>query len=1166
MDSVEQIFLKEVEKYPVLSNQEQLELLNNYRETGNEQVHQKIIHHNLRLCIFIAKKYIQQVQSMSFMDLVQENVITLIKAIDLYNPNKKVKLSTYIIRAMENNILRMIDNTDKIVRKPVHIESLTTKYKQFLRSFEQNYNRKPTNEEIQEQLKITKDQLQNLEHSLKMEVSSLDKKVSSDKDSSSLINFIPFRDNNYDNVENQYDLTILKGKCRKILTEEEYYIIYYRYITEYRKTLAEIANEFCLKGESIRQKEFRALQKLKERLKSQNSNYKDNQQLDPLSISQIIILFELKEKLSKEEYFILYSMIQSKEVKNDNYYSKLLGITITNVQEIKEYLMDIFNQYNEERFLDELSKKYRQRYTIAQILNLDIEINCNDLIDFRTLEEYFKNLRFNDIEETDYYKSLSKRDQKLIEKYYTRNREKLNSYQIEQIERELLLNYLGYLSKEKSLYNWNQFRELYKKYNNLLNEKQKENLRIILFPKQGDPKIKEIQKQNSLHKLISIDLRFDDFFENKLTLEHIEKVLKKHKELLTEEEKNLIFKYYGVNQKRVSINDLSLESNESYEVVHDRIFKLKNRILYKYYNITNGKKDDLLQDDKLLYQSYLKNPQYEFSQDTKKLLSMYLSGKKYEEISNITGLTRAKVSNIITEGLRKCEFYKYGITIPLLISEEDIQHIFEQKDYTDKEQSLIIERFLKSKTPTEVSKKYNVNTRNINALNQRFYVEYLKLKCPKIPLNKYAEELEKHPSESILTEEEKRIVALKYGIKSKYNTTGEEKSNREIALEFRITERACKSRQTHLNNKMREALLKLKQPSYGIISRCQMEKLLKNKNLPISDKERDIICHTNELYNYTYMTEENLSKKYQEKASSIKRRYNRAILAIKKYQDKSISKQLSFDTDIEPIRKYFSEYDRNLLKMYYKEGLTEEKIADKLGITKFQSRQKIMKLKLDVAEILKDEVVAKKFDFDYARQVIDKDDLPLYYDNKELIIKLYKMITGEIGTKKYTIQEAIETLQLKRSSTTISKDIYNVMLAVEKYKRGIRKIPRLSDEELSEFYKKNKQSLSAQILDIFERNKNNKIQKRKFSSLLTYEVLKKSNKNSIKVTNISKDKALKILNDKKFVLTPSCRRNIKNYYQILERDLMSGKEKIKVLKLLAPMYEKVSTNNRLQKV
>lgn len=1166
MDSIQKMFFKEVKKYPVLSNKKQIELWKKYKENGDQESYQKLINHNLRLCVLIANKYKNQVQNMTFMDLIQENSITLMRAIDLYNIDKEVNLSTYIIKAMDNQILRIIDNTDKTIRKPVHIEILSIKYKQFLRKTEQKYNRKPTKEEIIEELKITEKQLQNLENSFKTEVRSLDKKISSDEDSKDLINFIKFEEKNYDTIENQYDLNLLKNKCKNILTLEEYYIIYYRYISENRKTQEEIGKEFCISKQRISQKEETALKKLNQRLKYQKNRYNNDDKLDPLSISQIIILSELKRKLTKEEYFILYSMIKSNEEKNENNYSQLLGINIDDIKELKEYLKDIFLQYTKEENINSLSKKYHQKYTTEQILDLDITTNYKDTLNYYELDQYFKQVDYNDIINSSYYKKLSLPEQILVKQYYHQNQDILTTHQINQIERELTLNKLGYLKQEKPLYTIKQFRKLYEEYNTLLNDFQKEKLQHILFPNHHKQNINKYDKQRLLDKLISIDLRINSFFENQLTHDQIKKVLRKNKDLLTEEEKNLIFKYYGIHQERVSINDLAIESNETKEVVHDRIFNLKNRILYKYYNITSNKKEEVSPEDRNLYQLYLQNSQYEFSEDTKRLLSMYLSGKTYEEISNSTNLSRTKVSNVITEGLRKCEFYKYGINLPLLISEEDIQFLFEKNDYNEENRKLIIERFLNSKTPTELSKKYNINIREIHKLNQKFYKQYLKLKCPTIPLNVYKEELEKHPCESILTEEEKKMVSLKYGIKSKYNETGEIKSNQEIDITLPMLEGNSKNRLTNINNKLREKLLNIKQPNYGIISRKQMEKLLKDKNLPISEKEKDIICHTNELEEYKYMTEEELSEKYHEKASSIKRRYNRAILSIKKYQDKSLGKQIDYDKDIKPIEKYFSEYDRKLLKMYYKQNLTEEKLAEKLNITKFQSRQKLIKLRLDVAEILNDEIVAKKFDFDYARQVLENDDLPLYYENKDLVIDIYKKVTGEIGTKKYTIKEIEHELKGERKSTSVSKYVYSVMLAVEKYKKGIRKIPTLSEQEIEEFYEKNKQFLSKELITICENQKKNKRIKRKVSSILTYEILKTNHKNTIKINDISKEFAYKIMKDKNHILTESCKNNIKNYFQISERELMSGKEKMKVLKILAPLYQKVSVNKRLQKI
>lgn len=72
MDSIEKMFFKEVKKYPVLSNKKQIKLWKKYKENGDQESYQKLINHNLRLCVLIANKYKNQVQNTTFMDLIQK--------------------------------------------------------------------------------------------------------------------------------------------------------------------------------------------------------------------------------------------------------------------------------------------------------------------------------------------------------------------------------------------------------------------------------------------------------------------------------------------------------------------------------------------------------------------------------------------------------------------------------------------------------------------------------------------------------------------------------------------------------------------------------------------------------------------------------------------------------------------------------------------------------------------------------------------------------------------------------------------------------------------------------------------------------------------------------------------------------------------------------------
>lgn len=1172
IESAEQLLYREIEKYPVLPAEEQKKLARKYKETGNKVYFEKLVNHNLRLCLTIAKKYHGKLESMTLLDLFQECSITLMKAIELYNPNIESNLSTYAMVSLENDIKRKIDDFDKMIRKPVHREIQSVKYRQFVTQYRQKYQKNPSRQEIEKELGINDIQLKDLEKIMQITSDSLDKKILSDKDSSNLIDFIPTKKNYYQNIELDYDLNILKNKCLKILTKKEYYIIYYRYITEERRTLEQIGQEFNVTDETIRQKEKRALEKLKKRIKYQKEGYSDSKNLDPLPIDTIIILNELKSKLSKEEYLVLYSSVLDSfntagSIEDNLDYLQILGIHPEVLLEMKQYLLNIFYQYSKnEEFIKHLRYKYHKKYTVAQLLELDIKINVKELMNFQNLEDYFQSIDIEDIKNTSYYKSLSLQDQKLIQRYYSINERSLKSYEIRQIERELTLDRLGYLDKEKPLYTKDQLQKIYKKCCNLLTDKEREILEKILFNPKTSCIINNNDRQIYIKKLIKIHLKIDDFYQNKITKEQIEKVLIRYPELLTEEEKELVFKVYGIHQEKESLKALADQNNQSYEQLHDKVFNLKERVLFKYYQITENKKDEPKEEDKSLYQSYLKNQQYEFSLTTRRILSMYLSGKTYQEIADIEDISTIKVSNFITEGIRKCEFYKYGIITPLIISTEEMDSVLNLNIYSDFEKQLLKDRYLSLEMPTVLSKRYKVEIKKIHILNLQFYNRYLKWKCPEIPISQYEEEIKKHRVDSILTEDEKKIVSLKYGIKSKYNQDGEVKSNQEIADDFSISIAVCKNRINHLSNKMREKILGLRVPSYGIIERKTIAKILKDPYLPISEKERDIICYTNELNGYPYMSEKELSNKYQEQPSSIKRRYNRAILSIKKYQEGLLPKQINYKKDIKEIEKYFSEYDRKLLEMVYNRKLTEKKIASELGITRFQSRQKIIKIKLDVGEILNDEPTAKMFDFSYARKVLDKENLPLYYMDNALAKKIFKMLTGEQGDRKYSVPELIEKLDLKESPQNISNVLYNVMLAVEKYKRGIRKTTCITYQEIKQYCQKKKiMSDNNKYLSYMERKYLNHplANAQNISNKNLYELLKQGNKPCIRIDRIDKEIARKNIRNKH--LTSNCRTALKNYFQFSEREFMSGKDKLKVLKKLAPLYQKIGLKKALTK-
>ncbi|MCI8346391.1 MAG: sigma-70 family RNA polymerase sigma factor [Bacilli bacterium] len=1161
IENLEQLLKKEIKKYPVLPDEEQMLLAKQYKKSGDKKSFEKLFHHNLRLCLKVSYKYSGKLESMTFLDLFQECSIILMNAIKHYNPTGEAKFSTYAMSALEKTIKNRIFELDKTIRTPVYKEEQKTKYYQFITEYNQQYHKNPTKKEIKEKLGLNDDQLKNLEMNIGQKSISLDQKISSEEDSVELIELIPNKNNDYKDIESSYDMNILKNKCVQILTKEEYYIIYYRYISEERKTLDQIGKEFNLTIESIRQVEKKALEKLKRRIKSKKVNDKYNKNLDPLSIDTTILLNELKKYLSNEEYFILYSTIvqeMSTDISTEDHVHDLqiLDLDKEKLLDIKKYLLEVFNHYKKEKNLECLRDNYHKNYTVAQIMELNINISSRDLMDFHLLEQYFRTVSIEEIKNTKYYENLSLKNQKLIQKYYDYNDRYLRKSEIKQIEQELTLEKFGYLETEKTLYDRKELQKIYLKNREILTQKEQEILGVILFRNNQSYSLKESTRQKYINRLIKIEFKIKDFYQNKITKKQIEQILEYHPNLLSQDEKELICKSYGVNQDKISLKELAKEYSVSYEELHDKVFTLKNRILCKYYQITEGKKDELPEDEKKLYQMYLSNVQYEFSVDTRRILGMFLSGKNYQEIATIEKISITKVSNFITEGLRKCEFYKYGIIVPFLIQEEEIDIVLQLHQYSEIKKKLIKERYLKLKMLTELSNEYHINKQDISKLKEKFYDQYLKWKCPQISINQYEEEIKRHQADSVLTEEEKSMVAFKYGIKCEYNPMGKKEKNQEIADHFSISLNCCKAKINSFNRKMRERILRLTMPKYGIIRRDEMRKILNNNPLLISEKERDIICHTNELNGYCYLSETELKEKYQERSNNFKRRYDRAVLSIKKYQDNLLPRKIDYQKDIKNIERYFSKYDRKLLEMIYNQRLTEKQIAEKLEITDFQSRQKIIKIKLDVAEILNDEPQAKMFDFDYARKVIDQEDLPLYYINNNLAKTIYQMITGENGQKKYTSKDVVKELNLIVPQKALDNCCYSVMIAIEKYKRGIRKVKTVTTEEIIDYYQHSKEKIPVEIKSYIEKKVfNNPLANQKtLPNKLIYEILKYRGEFSIDINQINHTTARELVRNKK--LTSSCRKKIKGYFQIPEREIMNGKEKLKVLKLLSPLYKK----------
>ena len=373
-------YLNQILKYELLPAEEQIELIRKYKQENDEKAFEKVVNHNLRLSIFVAKKFRKSCTSMTFLDLIQEANLSLVQAVKYYDLSKNIKPSTYIAKAMLNNIQREVYQKDNIIRKPVHAQDLARRCAELDRVFIETKHRHPTKEEIMEKLQIKDEQYEILVELKNLKTVSLNKKVGMEEDEDTeLQDFIADDNDKIQLSENSIDSQVIVKTVRDMLSPKEYYIIYNRLVVDERKTLSEIGQEFNITRERVRQLEDRALNKLRSVKRIQTKTLKrysidEIMQMDlkPIPLDKICVYYYLKQILDPVTYYFIYTQ-QEKLCTIDDYNEKFKFSTL---DEIKEYLT-FCNDLAKKVFTNEImAKAYNNTLSElekSRIFDLDIE-------------------------------------------------------------------------------------------------------------------------------------------------------------------------------------------------------------------------------------------------------------------------------------------------------------------------------------------------------------------------------------------------------------------------------------------------------------------------------------------------------------------------------------------------------------------------------------------------------------------------------------------------------------------------------------------------------------------------------------------------------------------------------------------------------------------------
>ena len=260
------MYLKEIGTVALLTAEEELELAKKKSE-GDPVAKEKLIEANLRLVVSIAKRYTGR--GMSFLDLVQEGNLGLIKGVEKFDYTKGYKLSTYATWWIRQSVTRALADHARTIRVPVHMVETINRMSKMQRKLTLELGYEPSTKELAEHLDMTEEKVLEIMQ-IAREPASLETPIG-EEDDSNLGDFVA--DNNTVTPEANIESVMLREHIDVLLQdlkdrEREVIILRFGLRDGHPRTLEEVGKIFCVTRERIRQIEAKALRKLRNPVRS----------------------------------------------------------------------------------------------------------------------------------------------------------------------------------------------------------------------------------------------------------------------------------------------------------------------------------------------------------------------------------------------------------------------------------------------------------------------------------------------------------------------------------------------------------------------------------------------------------------------------------------------------------------------------------------------------------------------------------------------------------------------------------------------------------------------------------------------------------------------------------------------------------------------------------
>jgi len=1052
-------FLKEVKTYPKLTYNDIYDLFLQYKN-GDNSVVDKLLKGHIRLIISIAKEYNGRINNLQMMDLVQEGMIGFMNALPKYDP-KISKLSTYATYWIRQAIDRAIKDKEEVIRKPSFFNDYKNRYLRFVDECTKRGENIPEDDEVCKILNISKESLDIIKKSSNLSPVSIYDLVDSDKDRE-LVFFISDNIDNYQGILDKVDSERLLVVLKSILSPIQYYTIYNHILNKCNMTLEKIGEEFGIIHERVRQIEENALEKIKPYLSYDNplfndviKNYADrNIKIEdvntlPIEPNKILKFLYLKNELTDDEKKLLFFQFFGELKCTHKIVANLFGWDL-------KYLKMV---------LDSLKNKIREKF--------------KDINRFKTYEASMISIYGTKIYDF-IYPNFNQLKAFLLE-----SGENCYNKSPYEIEKDIYFTVFGL--KEELTLPFSKLRKAFRENTDKFTDEEQTFLKIF-FQKKDLASFRMICPHSKLinnhkHLFLKLELlyfKINNLFHDRVTKEMYLFIKSKFSNKLAQRRIKLLDMYFGCNNEPLTILEISRKLDEDYNKIKGEIFTSLDYIQNLY---NNRNKDRNINYD--IYKPYVLDNKFEFSCDVRAVLELYLIEKlSYEEIAERLGYSKNKITNFVDEGLRRIDYYRFGLIKPDKIDKKVLLDFFINSKiiFDDAEKEIIIAKKLEFLSNSEIFERFGITKPIFDRLMTKFNNAFLDYQTKDISLNEedIINEINKEDFNSVISREDKIILSLLYGIQNENNLIGTKFSKKDIARNLKMSESAVRDRIKVALNKIRLRKINLIRPELIYMDVFDLNKILDDKHLPISKQKREIICYFFGLKNYPVKSIDEIAKILKCTSGSVKRSYQRAIIDIYKYLNCEISGELNYEMDILPNLKYFSKRDVIFIKESFLNGLSNQEIAEKYNLSINYINRVLNDLKNRLINVSKDECT-EKFNFELYRNLVNNPLLP-YEGNLQLAKECFDLYTGESTLENYSIPDIIDKLHLECDKETVRRHIISLALSIYKLNSKVKRKFIFTIEEVREYFEKNKNSMSRERANVYINFLNGTFVRSEFSS------------------------------------------------------------------------------------